>query len=85
MCTSNLDFLNKSKKMLMLDFRGAGFGLLRELAGAVQWPAALGSKRALGSSLIFMKNLLKAQERFTLMHRKCSRRGRRLTWLNVNL
>lgn len=62
---------------------GKQFGLLRELAGVVSWMTALRCRKAQGSSLIFKENLLKAWEQPILMSGKRSRRGRRLTWLNV--
>lgn len=53
------------------------------MGGVRPWLAALGDRRAQENSMIFMENLLKVQEQPTPMSGKWSRRGRRLTWLDM--
>lgn len=74
-------FYKHIKEILILDFRRAEFGLLRELAGVIPGTTALG--KSTGELLYLRGKPPRSTRMIHLMSRKQSRRGRRLTWLNV--
>ncbi|GAB0176173.1 calcium-independent phospholipase A2-gamma [Grus japonensis] len=72
-------------KLTTLDFRGADFGLFRDLLGRIPWDKALEGRGAQDSWFIFKGHLLQAQERCIPTKRKSSKNTKRPPWMNKEL
>ena len=68
-----------------LNFRGANFGLCKELLGGILWVRFLEGRGVQDGCLLFKHHFLCAQDQFIPLSKKSSKGGRRPAWMSKEL